>query len=140
MALSDITGVFSRYFIVGFFLPAYVSLVSLWLSASTAFIPNTLESHSQATQVLILGGAALVAGLALSGLSYYVTRLFEGYPLERVSDWPVAGKLHQAALALQHRSYDRLLAIRDDKGRLPKERQRAAWCLDRWFPKNRAAL
>jgi hypothetical protein len=34
MALTAITGVFSRYFVVGFFLPAYVSLVALWLSAS----------------------------------------------------------------------------------------------------------
>ncbi|HEX3454157.1 MAG TPA: hypothetical protein VHS03_05990 [Gaiellaceae bacterium] len=84
MGLSDITGVFSRYFVVGFFLPAYVALLVLWLAASSEFVPDTLQNgHSQATQVLILGAAALIVALALSGLSYYVVRIYEGYPLER---------------------------------------------------------
>ena len=61
MALKDITGVFSRYFVVGFFLPAYFALVSLWLSASSDFVPNELERHSEATELVILGGVALVA-------------------------------------------------------------------------------
>jgi hypothetical protein len=137
MALSDITGVFSRYFVVGFFLPAYASLVSLWICASSAFIPDTFESHhSQATQLLILGGVALVVGLALSGLSYYVTRLFEGYPLERVSERPFARWLYQAAIFLQRRTYDRLLAVRDNKGKPGSDRTGAAWRLDKWFPKD----
>src|SRR2546428_11894918 len=135
MGLTDVTGVFSRYFVVGFFLPAYVSLVSLWLSASSTFVPNGLERHSEATQLAILGGVALVIGLALSGVSYYITRLFEGYPLERMSDWPIARTLYQAAVALQRTRYNRLLRIRDDKSMPSKERQRAAWYLDRFFPK-----
>lgn len=69
MALKDITGVFSRYFIVGLFLPAYFSLIALWLAASNGLIPNALQQHAQATQLLILGAVALVAGRALSGLS-----------------------------------------------------------------------
>jgi hypothetical protein len=140
MALKDITGVFSRYFVVGFFLPAYIALVSLWLLASSDFLPDELEEHSQATELLILGGVAVIAGLALSGGSYYVTRLFEGYPLERASRWPVARALDRGAIALQRRRYDRLVAIRDDKSKPPKERQRAAWSLDRYFPPRRDAL
>lgn len=140
MALTDITGVFSRYFVVGFFMPAYVSLVSLWLAASSEFIPDELERHSEATQLLILGGVALVAGLTLSGVSYYVTRLFEGYPLERASAWPVLGWLHKAVLTLQLRRFHRLLAIRDDQNSPPKDRQRAARTLDRFFPHRPEAL
>jgi hypothetical protein len=139
MVSTDITGVFSRYFVVGFFLPAYVSLVSLWLASSSGFVPNGLERHSETAQLAILGGLALVAGLALSGTSYYITRLFEGYPLERVSNWPLLKRIYQAALALQRRRYDRLLKIRDDESKPPKERARAARYLDRFFP-NRDAL
>lgn len=140
MALTDITGVFSRYFVVGFFLPAFVSLASLWLSASSQFVPNGLERHSEATQLAILGGVALIAGLVLSGVSYYITRLFEGYPLERVSNWPIAGRVYQSAVSFQRRRYERLRAIRDDKDRPSKDRQRAAWYLDRFFPNNPDAL
>jgi hypothetical protein len=140
MALSDITSVFSRYFVVGFFLPAYVSVVSLWLSASPEFIPNSLEQHSQTTQLLILGGVALIAALGLSGLSYYITRLFEGYPLERLSNWPALGGVYRAAIRVQRRRYDSLLAVRSDPNQSSQARQRAAWCLDRWFPKNPARL
>jgi hypothetical protein len=153
MGLTNITGVFSRYFVVGFFLPAYIALVSLWVFASRAFIPNTLESHSQATQVLILGAIALVSAMALSGVNYYITRIYEGYPLAQAVDPLEAGKLslaaikwlglkrlHQRVIARQRRRYDRLCAIRDDKNNLPSKRGRAAWRLEKWFPKSRDAL
>jgi hypothetical protein len=140
MGLGDVTGVFSRYFVVGFFLPAYISLVSLWLTATSAFIPNALEGHSEATQVSALGAVALVGGLVLSGLSYYVTRIFEGYPLERLSGWPVAGWIYRGAIALQRRSFDRLLAVRDDKTRMQRERRSAARSLDRFYPHDRDKL
>jgi hypothetical protein len=140
MQLSDITGVFSRYFVVGFFLPAYISLVALWLAATDSFVPNSLESHSQAVQLLILGAVALVGGLALSGISYYLTRIYEGYPLERVHGWPILGRIYTAAVELQRRAYDRLLSVRDGKENAPTQRARAAWCLDRYFPQQRDAL
>jgi hypothetical protein len=140
MALNDIPGVFSKYFVVGFFLPAFVAVFSLWLAASSAFVPNALDQYSQPTELLILGGVALVAGLALSGVSYYVTRFFEGYPLERLSRWPVARLVDRGALALQRRRYDRLLAIRRDKSRPDKDRIRALSHLDRFYPRREALL
>jgi hypothetical protein len=140
MGLGDITGIFSRYFVVGFFLPAYISLISLWLTATSAFRPNALDGHSETTQVAVLGAVALVGGLALSGLSYYVTRVFEGYPLERLSGWPVAGRMYDGAIALQRRSFDHLLAIRDDKTKAQKERRSAAWSLDKFYPHERERL
>jgi hypothetical protein len=89
---------------------------------------------------LILGGVALVAAMALSGVSYYITRLFEGYPLERLYRWPVIDIVDRAALGLQRRSYDRLLAIRMDESKPDKDRARALWLLDRFFPRRRDAL
>jgi hypothetical protein len=134
MGLGDITGVFSRYFVVGFFLPAYISLVSLWLAASSQFIPNVLEQHSQGTELLILGAVGLVAGLALSGSSYLITRVFEGYPLAQVIGWPVLGRLARAVRAVQRRSYNRLRGVRDDESKTPEERTLAAWRLEKFFP------
>jgi hypothetical protein len=140
MGLKDITGVFSRYFVVGFFLPSFIALVSLWLTASSEFVPNELEQHSQATELLILGGIAVVVGLALSGASYYITRFFEGYPLEHRSRSRGVRTVYRRAIALQRRRYDRLRAISDDKSQPKKDRRRAAWLLDRYFPPSRDAL
>ena len=140
MGLTSVTGVFSRYFVVGFFLPAYIALVSLWFAATSAFVPNELERYKPATQLLILGGLALVAGLALSGVSYYLTRLLEGYPLERTRTWRFLNVGYRAALGLQRRSFDRLRTIRDDESQADNERARAARLLDRSFPHAREAL
>ncbi|MGH3010873.1 MAG: hypothetical protein ACRDMY_03365 [Gaiellaceae bacterium] len=140
MSFGDFTGVFSRDFVVGFFLPAYAGLFSLWLLASSEFVPNALEQHSRATQLLILGGFAVVVGLALSALSYSVARLFEGYPLERRSRWPVVRSIYRGAIALQRRRYDPLVSTRDDKRKPDKDRQRAAWVLDRYFPHSHERL
>lgn len=140
MALKEITGVLSRYFIVGFFLPAYFALVSLWLVATSAFLPDGIERYSKTIELAILGGVALVVGLALSGVSHYITRLFEGYPLEGLADRRVLGRVYRWALARQGDQYDRLLAVYKDKSKPDKERQRALVRLDRFFPKDRAAL
>ena len=120
MTFGDFTGVFSRDFVVGFFLPAYAGLFSIWLLASSEFIPdalteNGMKEYSQTTQLLILGGFAVVVGLALSGVSYSIARLFEGYPLERRSSWPVVRSIYRGAIGLQRRRYDRLVTTRHDK-------------------------
>jgi hypothetical protein len=136
MALGDITSVFSRYFVVGFFLPAYFSLVALWISSSAGFVPNTLQRHSETSQIAILGGGALVVGLALSGLRYFTIRLFEGYPLGHTKSWPVLGRLYARLTALQARTYNRLIAIRDDPQKSNEEQSDAAWRAERFFPQD----
>jgi hypothetical protein len=134
MGLSDVTGIFSRYFVVGFFLPAYVGLVSLWLFASSGLVPDALARYSEATELLILGGFALVAGLALSGCSYLITRAFEGYPLLRLSGWPIIGLIPRAAIAAQRHRFSQFRAVRDDVRKPQSERSRAAWSLEKYFP------
>ena len=139
MGLSDITGVFSRYFIVGFFMPAYVALIALWLTASQGFIPDTLTNHAEGTQLVILGGVALVLALLLSGLNYPLTRWAEGYPLMRLR-WPVVKLVPTAAVALQGLSYERLAKKRTSAKTSEGEKDRAAWQLDQFFPKDKADL
>jgi len=136
MAFSDITGIFSRYFVVGFFLPAFVSLISFRLTANADSVPDELASRPEATELLILGGVAVVLGLALSGGSYYITRLFEGYPLDRLSGKRVVGRLHHVALLPERRRFGRLFGIRENKSRPNQERARAGWTLDRSFPRD----
>ena len=99
MGLSDITGVFSRYFVVAFFMPAYVALICLWLSASSGFTPDLLENHDQDIQLLILGAVAVVAGLVLSGLNYPLIRAFEGYPLLPLRRAPLLKLIPRALIA-----------------------------------------
>lgn len=140
MGLSDITGVFSRYFVVGFFLPAYAALLSLWLAATTNFVPENLEHHSEATQLLVLGGVALFAGLLLSGVSYYIIRALEGYPLERLRGRPLVGYLYSFAIWLQLRRFNALLEIRGDTSKPRHDRNRAAWYLEQFYPHNPEAL
>jgi hypothetical protein len=139
VGLSDITGVFSRYFIVGFFMPAYVALIALWLTASQGFIPDTLTSHAEGTQLVILGGVALVLALLLSGLNYPLTRWAEGYPLMRLRG-PVVKLVPTAAVTLQRWSYDRLADKLTSDKTSEGEKARAEWQLDQLFPKDKADL
>ena len=140
MAVKDFTSVFSKYFVVGFFLPAYLALVSLWLAASSGFVPHLLDQYKQSTQLLILGVVAGVAGLVLSGASRQITRLFEGYPVARMSGWFILGLIPRAALALQRQSYDRVVARLDKSKFSVGERQRALSALDRLYPSREALL
>jgi hypothetical protein len=138
MGLGDITGVLSRYFLVGYFIPSFVALFSLALSLSDGLIPNQFEQLSWASKVAVLGIAAIVTGLALLGLQYPITRVLEGYPLE-------FGLLRRIGLRrplvwLQGRSYDRLLRIRDDEREPSAARTTAARLLDRRFHRSREKL
>lgn len=134
MSPKDVAGVFSRYFIVGFFLPAYFVLVGLSRSLTSDFLPTVYKSHSEGTQLLILGGAALLLGLLLLGLNYPIYRLFEGYPLfERSDRWYVSWLIGPMRDRERQRFHD-LCAIRDSESQPQDKRGRAAWRLDREFP------
>lgn len=74
MGLGDITGIFSRFFVVGFFLPSFYTVVLLYL----AFAHDIDESR-----VLLLGGGALLLALLLLGIRDIVWFKFSGYWKER---------------------------------------------------------
>ena len=94
VALTDIASIFSRRFIVGFFLPAFFGLVALKLLVDKQALPASLANESGGTQLLILGGVALLLGMLLWGLHYPLIRLYEGYWLiapvrkPRSDPWP----------------------------------------------------
>jgi len=79
MGLRDITGVFSRYFIVGFFLPAFFTLLLIAISVRDAALPHQFRDiDSGQDQLLGIGGVALFVGLLLLGLRHPIWKLFEG--------------------------------------------------------------
>jgi hypothetical protein len=134
MGLGEITGVLSRYFVLGYFVPAFFSLLALSQLLSTAAFPHEYLQLSTQNQTLLLGGAALFTGLVLLGLRYPLIRVFEGYPLEFGPLRP----LRQPFIRLQSRSFDRLDRIRANPS--APGRAVAIRLLDRRFHKDRARL
>ena len=138
MGLGDVAGVLSRFFIVGFFLPSFFGLVALAQLLTSGLLPDGYEGYSGGTQILILGGAALLTGLFLLGLHRPLIRLFEGYPIARA-------RLARPFVRLQERSFDRLTAVKaaggPDADHATNSLAMRAWLkLDRFFPDNRSRL
>lgn len=84
MALTDVAGILSRRFIVGFFIPSFFGIIALKLLVDHRALPSDLRTHGGGTQLLILGGIALLLALLLWGLHYPLIRVFEGYWLVAV--------------------------------------------------------
>ena len=78
MKLGGISSIFSRYFVVGFFLPAFFGLVTLWQTLSADFPPNRLR-YGAAADVAVLGGIALLVGLVLTGMRQTILNYLCGY-------------------------------------------------------------
>jgi hypothetical protein len=83
MGLRDITGVFSRYFIVGFFLPVFFTLLLLTISVHEDALPHQYKDLQPQNRLFAIGGAALFVGLLLLGLRQPIWKLFEGATEER---------------------------------------------------------
>ncbi len=82
MSLTDVTGVFSRYFIVGFFVPTFFSLALLKLALSREWLPKAVEPAT-GEAFLVLGALALLIGLILLGLRDPIVYIMSGYLLVR---------------------------------------------------------
>jgi hypothetical protein len=103
MALSDVLGVFSRYFIVGFFLPAFFAVAVLSQVLDRRVFPASYEQAGSATQVLVLAGAGLLVALLSSGLHFPILRLYEGYPLQHGRRVPGIGWIYTRMVRPAHR-------------------------------------
>jgi hypothetical protein len=136
VGLSDIAGVFSRYFIVGFFLPAFFAIVALSQSIDAAMLPAVYNHASAGAQIAIVGGAALALGLLLLGLHYPVLRLYEGYPLAARKSWFVLRLLYNLMISHQRRRFRRAVRACGDLSNQSAAEFDASWRLDRRFPHN----
>jgi hypothetical protein len=79
VGLTDVAGVLSRKFVVGFFIPAFFACLALKLLVADEAVPSGLRDAGGGTQILIIGGVALLLGLLMWGVHYPLIRLLEGY-------------------------------------------------------------
>jgi hypothetical protein len=137
---DDITGIFSRYFLVGFFLPASFSWLILWATASHSYVPHDFAADTITAKLVTLGVLALLTALALSGLNYSLMRFFEGYPLVTCKDAPLVRAMYCRLLKRQQKRFDRIRGKKENDKMDGMARGRAAWELDRSFPANRTRI
>jgi hypothetical protein len=133
MGLSDVAGVFSRNFIVGFFVPSFFVLIALSQVVSEGFLPSVYLESSNGARVAIIGGASLLTGLVLLGLEYPLLRLFEGYAL--LGHW-YTKPLRQLLMRKQTWQFQKVLAQTTDTSTTPVQRRNALWRMDRMFRSN----
>jgi hypothetical protein len=137
--LTAFAGVFSRYFVVGFFSPVFFLLVALAQLVDSASLPTGYRTASGGTQIAILGGVAVLGGLFLSGLHYHLIRMLEGYPIQRLIDvkpqGPVRRALRRLAAAMvEHWRGEFERCSKALEGPKSPARTRAALELDGSFP------
>jgi hypothetical protein len=144
--LADVAGIFSRKFIVGFFIPAFFATFALSLLVNRRALPRPYLRASGGAKVLIVGAVALLVGLLLSGLHYSVLRFLEGYWLidePQGSPWARLARATRFVQVKQRagrrmearwtREYERLEAMTTDPEGSP-ERTRAALELHDRYP------
>lgn len=138
MALSEFAGVFSRYFVIGSFAPAFFAAVVLSQLVDPRLLPQAYDDASPAARLAVLGGVGVLAGLVLSGLHYHVTRLFEGYPLAHGRERRLIRPIHDRLVGRWQREFDALQAAL--AGDPSPARTKAALALRRRFPARRDAV
>lgn len=137
MVPSDFAGIFSRYFVIGFFLPVFFALVLVAHLVDPSATPHAYASANGGTQVVILGGAGLLGGLLLLGLNQYVIRIFAGYPLQRLIA-SLERRLNPggrpATVLLWPTTRNRVKRARLEAGASIESSTEAALRLNRYFP------
>jgi hypothetical protein len=116
VALSSVAGVLSRYFIVGFYLPAFFALALLDQTVPYRSQPTGYRDLSGGTQILVIGGVALLLGLLLSGLHTSLLTTLEGWPLFFARRSAVGGFVYRLIGRRQIRGYgDCCKALKEEK-------------------------
>jgi hypothetical protein len=140
VALADVAGVFSRYFIVGFFLPSFFGLVALSQTLTDSFLPAVYTDAGDGARIAIVGGAALLVGLVLLGLNHPITRWFEGYPLKSHGERWYAKHLCGRLMRRQQAKFTEMRQACVSAGATDVERRTAVWRMDQAFPRDNEDL
>lgn len=115
MKLESFAGIFSRFFVVGFFAPAFFGLVSLSLLLTADLLPDALTNYAAGTQLLVLGGLAIPVGLVLEGFHVPILRGLSqhrsGADLYRF----LPGPIYRTLLKPEQGAFGALKRLRDDE-------------------------
>jgi len=128
MPFKDVTTIFSRAFILGFYLPAFFALTVLWQTLPMGLLPVEFKHYTAAVQLLIIASLGIPLGLLLSGLNYSILRLYEGYPLQQAQHW------HGIRFLYKRLMQSRINEFNDLTSRKQAGDSTAAWQLDRRYP------
>jgi hypothetical protein len=139
VTLRDLSGIFNRYFLAGFFLPAFGALAIELLVTGRDVAPKGKGDPALLSHVAVLVLFGLLGGLVLLGLRRPVVRLFEGYPLQSLRarfardsrfdlpDWArptsYADRVYTWRVGRQRARREQLLTDRTDQGRRELDRQ-----------------
>jgi hypothetical protein len=134
MPFKDLSTIFSRAFVLGYYLPAFFALFVLWKSLPKTVQPLDFEHYSTGTQLLIVAAFGIPLGLLLSGLNYSILRIYEGYPLQHAQQWLGFRTLHKLLITPRLREFGDL-ARRKREGD-----SKAAWLLDRRYPSSEGQI
>jgi len=100
VGLKDLGGVFSRYFIVGFFVPSFFGFGALAIGLPDSWLPRAFVDLSTQGEVLTVSGAAVLTGLVLVGLNRPLVERLGGEVLEaRQSQFGFAWTSHMDVAA-----------------------------------------
>jgi hypothetical protein len=138
VSLRDLSSIFGRYFLVGFFVPALTSLAIAAIVLDASDVPALKDDPSVLSRLTILVGIALFAALVLFGVRRPIIRLLEGYPLEEARrrhglqgrawcppwlrpSWP-GFRLRLVLVGRQERAFERLCRDSSDVARRRRER------------------
>lgn len=103
MGLRDVTGVFSRYFVVGYFVPSFLGLAIAWIVLPPVWLPSKFDGLKDADKIYVIGALALFIGLTLLGLNRPIVERLSGTGLEERKDWRYFRHVYTWLIAWQNR-------------------------------------
>jgi hypothetical protein len=133
VGFKELTGILSRYFIVGFYVPSFVVLLLYAESVRATWLPAVYGELDDGTQIIVIGAVAVVVGLALSGLHYPLLRAYEGYPIYRWRAHPLGRPLYDLMTRRKRKAFEELERRVTSPEQSP-ERSAAGDRLDKVFP------
>ena len=109
MGLStNVAGIFSRYFVVGFVLPAFVALAVLDGLVPQERQPPAYAELSGGNELAALSGAALLLGLLLSAVHTGLLWVLDGWPVYERNEDHVWKALYKLLVRRSRRDFEKL--------------------------------
>jgi hypothetical protein len=133
---TNVAGIFSRYFIVGFFLPAFFALAILDGLVPESHQPCGYERLNGSNELVVLAGVALLLGLLLSALNTTLLWVLDGWPLHEARDKRVRGTLFWRLGRRSFREHTRCSEVLLDEQASDEAKTRAAYRLAERYSAN----
>jgi hypothetical protein len=105
---TNVAGIFSRYFVVGFVLPAFVALAVLDGLLPQDEQPAAYARLDGANELVALSGGALLLGLILSAVHTGLLWVLDGWPIFERNDKHPSKALYKLLVRRSKRDFEKL--------------------------------